>query len=172
MGQYSRGTATHRKTTAALVNGDDVLVGATPDGRLFVTYRKTGALVKTVSHLSFHMSTVSGGRQQRRYTVHFQDGTTAADNAPSQGWHVVTGSSYVDVAMPRIDSTGTAHTDHCWRMAHVALNEEVALQTLPAAAEWYEPNERVAIWDDALVSNVIADWLSDGTTSCICNPDD
>lgn len=69
------------------------------------------------------------------------------------------------------DSTGTVHTSRCWDTAIIVLNEEVALQTLPAAAEWFNEDERVEIWDGALVGQVVADWLSDGTTSCTCNPD-
>ncbi len=66
------------------------------------------------------------------------------------------------------DSVGTAHTDYCWANAHAVLNEEVMAQTLPAAAEYLELTDRVAIWDGALVSSVVADWLSDGTTDCRC----
>ena len=67
------------------------------------------------------------------------------------------------------DSVGTTHTDRCWSNAHAVLNEEVLLQTLPANAEYLEETDRVAIWDNALVSQVIADWLSDGTASCRCS---
>lgn len=70
--------------------------------------------------------------------------------------------------MTNTDSTGTIHTDHCWRMAVVMLNEEISLQTLPAAAEWHNEEDRVAIWGGALISQVTADWLSDGTATCIC----
>lgn len=72
--------------------------------------------------------------------------------------------------MAHTDSTGTVHTDHCWRMAVVTLNEEISLQTLPAAfLDWADGDYRIEIWDGAIAGNVVADWLSDGTATCICN---
>jgi hypothetical protein len=92
---YTRGTATHRATTAALKPGDRVLTtdrpyyGTTDATNLRPADSKTGSLIRTVAGKT--AETVAGGfhRSARRYNVQFTDGTEAANLAPVQSWHVL-----------------------------------------------------------------------------------
>jgi hypothetical protein len=90
---YTRGTATHRATTAALKPGDKVLTAefTHQDGRPGVEYAraKTGSLIRTVAGKTAEMTSGGFHRSARRYNVQFTDGTEATNLAPVQSWHVV-----------------------------------------------------------------------------------
>jgi hypothetical protein len=90
---YTRGTATHRATTAALKPGDRVLttefVKLAGGLGIEVAHTKTRSLIRTVAGKT--AETVAGGfhRSVRRYNVQFTDGTEARNLAPVQSWHVL-----------------------------------------------------------------------------------
>lgn len=82
---YTRGTKTHKVTSASLQPGTVLLTTAANErGDVGVAEKKTGAILRTVERTQRSMP----GQYERttRIYVHFTDGTRSGRCAPSQTW--------------------------------------------------------------------------------------
>lgn len=69
------------------------------------------------------------------------------------------------------DFTGNAHTDRCWGQALASLNDELMIQALPAAIGWHDEADAIEMWGGVNTGRTLAEWLSDGTATCLCDED-